>query len=82
MENTQTNNKRQWLWEYALGMPKGSVRALVFLIVVGALIYLAVEMVGGVQEEKTRIAIISAIIGALISIATSATEKYFGKDKT
>jgi len=61
-------SKIQWLWEYALFLPKNSVRAIAFLFTLTFLGYLAMELKG--ESQMT-------IIGGLISVLTSALHYYF-----
>ena len=75
----ELNNKKpkgHWLWEYALFLPKNSVRALSFLATLCFLGYLALKLQGEAQMT---------IIGGFISLLTSALHYYFdsrGKQET
>ena len=67
-EKQDKQSKIQWLWEYALFLPKNSVRAIAFLCTLAFLGYLSLTLKG--QAQMT-------IIGGLISVLTSALHYYF-----
>jgi len=68
-QDQQEKPKGHWLWEYALFLPKNSVRAIAFLATLAFLGYLALNLKG--QAQMT-------IIGGFISVLTSALHYYFG----